>query len=137
MSSEGSITRFIGAMRSGDDEAARKIWNRYSPRLAALARERLPVWLQCVVDGDDVANTAMCSVIMGLREGRFPDASRSRRPVGAPGVHHRTQGQSMRSRRRRGRSGGRDGRARRSMKTSSLRGFRLTSRGRPPSNSSD
>jgi DNA-directed RNA polymerase specialized sigma24 family protein len=72
VSSEGSITRFIGAMRSGDEEAARKIWNRFSPRLAALARDRLPVWLQCVVDGDDVANSAMCSVIMGLREGRFP-----------------------------------------------------------------
>jgi DNA-directed RNA polymerase specialized sigma24 family protein len=72
VSSEGSITRFIGAMRSGDDEAARNIWNRYSPRLAALARERLPVWLQCVIDGEDVANTAMCSVIMGLRGGRFP-----------------------------------------------------------------
>jgi DNA-directed RNA polymerase specialized sigma24 family protein len=72
VSSEGSITRFIGAMRSGDDEAARRVWNRYSPRLAALARERLPVWLQCVVDGEDVANAAMCSVIMGLRGGRFP-----------------------------------------------------------------
>jgi DNA-directed RNA polymerase specialized sigma24 family protein len=72
VSSEGSITRFIGAMRSGDDEAARRVWNRYSPRLAALARERLPVWLQCVVDGEDVANAAMCSVIMGLRCGRFP-----------------------------------------------------------------
>ncbi len=72
MSSEGSITRFIDAMRSGDEEAASKIWNRFSPRVAALARERLPVWLQCVVDGDDVANSAMCSLIMGLREGRFP-----------------------------------------------------------------
>lgn len=72
MSSEGSISGFIGKMRSGDEEAARKIWDRFSPRLAALARERLPVWLQCVVDGDDVANAAMCSVMMGLREGRFP-----------------------------------------------------------------
>ena len=72
MSSEGSITRFIGAMRSGDGEAARLVWNRYSPRLAALARERLPDWLQCVVDGEDVANSAMCTVIMGLRGGQFP-----------------------------------------------------------------
>jgi DNA-directed RNA polymerase specialized sigma24 family protein len=72
VSSEGSITRFIGATRSGDEEAARRIWNRFSPRLAALAKGRLPVWLQCVVDGDDLANSAMCSVIMGLREGRFP-----------------------------------------------------------------
>ena len=72
MSSEGSISGFINRTRSGDEEAARRIWDRFSPRLAALARDRLPVWLQRVVDGDDVANAAMCSVIMGLREGRFP-----------------------------------------------------------------
>jgi len=72
VSSDGSITGYICATRSGDEEAARKIWNRFSPRLAALARVRLPVWLQCIVDGNDVANSAMCSVIMGLREGRFP-----------------------------------------------------------------
>lgn len=72
MSSDGSVTNLIGEMRSGDDEAARRIWNRYSPRLAALARDRLPIWLRTYVDGDDVANEALCSVVMGLREGRFP-----------------------------------------------------------------
>jgi DNA-directed RNA polymerase specialized sigma24 family protein len=71
MSSEGSITGLIGGMRSGDDEAARRIWEHYSPRLAALARKKLPVRLQRIVDGDELANSAMCSVIMGLREGRF------------------------------------------------------------------
>jgi DNA-directed RNA polymerase specialized sigma24 family protein len=70
---EGSITRLIGRMKSGDEEAARRIWLRYSPRLAALAQQRLPVWLRCVVDGEDVANSAMGSAIMGLREGRFPN----------------------------------------------------------------
>jgi RNA polymerase sigma factor (sigma-70 family) len=73
MSSEGSITGLIGGMRSGDDEAARRIWEHYSPRLAALARTKLPVRLQRIVDGDELANSAMCSVIMGLREGRFQD----------------------------------------------------------------
>jgi DNA-directed RNA polymerase specialized sigma24 family protein len=73
VSSDGSITRLISGMKSGDDEAARRIWDRYSPRLAALAKERLPLWLHCLVSGDDVANSALCSVIMGLRDGRFPD----------------------------------------------------------------
>jgi DNA-directed RNA polymerase specialized sigma24 family protein len=71
--SEGSITILIGGMRLGDDEAARRIWQHFSPRAAALAREKVPVWLRRIVDGDDLANSAMCSVIMGLREGRFQE----------------------------------------------------------------
>jgi DNA-directed RNA polymerase specialized sigma24 family protein len=71
--SEGSITGLIGGMRLGDDDAVRRIWQHYSPRLAALARQRLPVWLRRVVDGDDVANSAMFTLMTGLREGRFHD----------------------------------------------------------------
>jgi RNA polymerase sigma factor (sigma-70 family) len=71
--SDGSVTNLIRGMRSGDDDAARRIWDRYSPRLAALARERLPMWMRAAVDGGDVANEAFCSVAIGLREGRFPD----------------------------------------------------------------
>jgi RNA polymerase sigma factor (sigma-70 family) len=71
--SEGSITILIGGMRLGDDEAARRIWERFSPRVAALARKKLPHWLRRIVDDDDLANSALCSVIMGLREGQFPE----------------------------------------------------------------
>jgi len=60
-------------MRSGDDEAARRVWERFSPRVAALAREKVPAWLRRLVDGDDLANSAMCSLIMGLRNGRFQE----------------------------------------------------------------
>jgi DNA-directed RNA polymerase specialized sigma24 family protein len=73
VSAEGSISGLIEGMRSGNDMAAQLIWARYSPRLAALAAERLPVWLRCAVDSDDVANSAIYSVILGLKEGRFPD----------------------------------------------------------------
>jgi DNA-directed RNA polymerase specialized sigma24 family protein len=73
VSTKGSITALIDGMKSGDDDAVRLIWQRYSPRLAALARKRLPVQLKRIVDGEDLANSAMCSVIMGLREGRFHD----------------------------------------------------------------
>lgn len=58
---------------AGDSEAARSIWDRYSARLAALARERLPAWLRQVVDGDDVANNAFHCLVVGSREGRFPE----------------------------------------------------------------
>ncbi len=73
MAAQGSITGLIEGMRSGNDEAAQVIWTRYSPRLAALAAERLPVWLRCAVDGDDVANSAIYSVILGLKDGQFPE----------------------------------------------------------------
>jgi DNA-directed RNA polymerase specialized sigma24 family protein len=69
---EGSITGMIGEMRAGDTDAARRIWDRYSARLVALARERLPTWLRQVVDGDDVANNAFQNLVVGSREGRFP-----------------------------------------------------------------
>ena len=73
MSAEGSITILIGGMKLGDDEAASRILQRFSPRVAALARQKVPDWLRRIVDGDDLANSAMCCVIMGLREGRFQE----------------------------------------------------------------
>jgi RNA polymerase sigma factor (sigma-70 family) len=73
VSSEGSISFWIGGTKSGDEEAARRIWERYSPRLAALARKKLPAWLRRIVDDEDLANSAMNSVLVGLREGQFPD----------------------------------------------------------------
>jgi DNA-directed RNA polymerase specialized sigma24 family protein len=71
--SDGSITILIGGMRSGDDESAARIWRRFSPRAAALARKKLPIWLRRIVDDEDLANSALCSLLMGLREGRFPE----------------------------------------------------------------
>jgi DNA-directed RNA polymerase specialized sigma24 family protein len=70
---DGSITGWIGEMRSGDEDAARRIWERFSPRLANLARKKLPDRLKRIIDGDELANSAMCSVLMGLKAGRFPD----------------------------------------------------------------
>ncbi len=73
MKADGSITGWIGEMRSGDEDAARRIWERFSPRLANLARKKLPDRLKRIIDGDELANSAMCSVLMGLKAGRFPD----------------------------------------------------------------
>jgi RNA polymerase sigma factor (sigma-70 family) len=60
-------------MRLGDSEAARRIWERYSPRLSELASQRLPDKLRCVVDGEDLANSVFCDLLVGLQEGRFAD----------------------------------------------------------------
>jgi DNA-directed RNA polymerase specialized sigma24 family protein len=65
------MSGLLAGMKSGDDEAARRIWERCSPRLTDLARRRLPVWLRCACE--DIANSAFYDVVVGLREGRFPD----------------------------------------------------------------
>jgi RNA polymerase sigma factor (sigma-70 family) len=69
--SEGSITGWIGGLKSGDYEAARRIWERYSPRLSKLASKRLPDRLRYVVDGEDIANSVFRDLVVGLQEGRF------------------------------------------------------------------
>jgi RNA polymerase sigma factor (sigma-70 family) len=73
VSSEGSITILLGGLKSGDSAAARKIWERYSARLSALAQTRLPIWLRRVVDGEDVANHAFHCMVTGVLQGRYPD----------------------------------------------------------------
>jgi hypothetical protein len=41
MSVPGSITALVERLRGGDQEAARLLWQRYYPRLVALARRKL------------------------------------------------------------------------------------------------
>ncbi len=73
MDSDGSITQVLGAIREGGEAAAQTIWDRYSPRLAALARERLPASLRSVLDSEEIACQALESVVMGIHQGRFPE----------------------------------------------------------------
>jgi DNA-directed RNA polymerase specialized sigma24 family protein len=73
VSSQGSITDWIDGTKLGDPEAARRIWERYSTRLSALARQRLPGCVRAVVDGEDLANSAFRYFLAGAQEGRFPD----------------------------------------------------------------
>jgi RNA polymerase sigma factor (sigma-70 family) len=69
----GSISAWINKMRSGDVEAAGRIWERYGPPLTNLARKQLPIRLRSIVDGDDLANDALCVVVIGFKDGRWPD----------------------------------------------------------------
>jgi hypothetical protein len=41
MSSEGSVTRWIDRLQTGDEEAAHKLWDRYFHQLVGLARNKL------------------------------------------------------------------------------------------------
>ena len=74
MESEGSVTRWIGRLKGGDDEAARLLWQRYFERLVRLARDRLRGARRLGADRDeeDVALSALDSVCRGAAAGQFP-----------------------------------------------------------------
>lgn len=67
----GSVTLWLAHLKEGDEEAAELLWQRYFQRLAALARVRLQNATH-VVDEEDVAHSALNSVFMGARNGKFP-----------------------------------------------------------------
>jgi DNA-directed RNA polymerase specialized sigma24 family protein len=72
MSEEGSVSRWLGQCKEGDEDAFQKLWERYFPRLVGLAR----LWLQDAprraADEEDVALGAFASFCRGVEEGRFP-----------------------------------------------------------------
>lgn len=71
-SSRGSVSHWLDGLRHGDSAAAQELWNRYFARLVAVAQARLSNLVR-EVDGEDIALSAINSVMMGVRENRFPD----------------------------------------------------------------
>jgi len=72
---EGSITRWIGSLKSGDADAARPLWEAFFRRLVGLARDHLRGTPRRAVDEEDVALSAFDSFCAGAVRGRFPDLS--------------------------------------------------------------
>src|SRR5262245_47591737 len=72
MSSEGSVTRWITALKAGDAAAAQPLWERYHRRLVALAREKLRSARRREADEEDVVQNAFHSFFQGVARGRFP-----------------------------------------------------------------
>ncbi len=58
-------------MQSGDEEAARELFDRYLSRLVALARSRLSEKLERKVDADDIVQSAFRSFFIRARNGQF------------------------------------------------------------------
>ena len=73
MSSEGSVTRWLGALRAGDPAAAQPLWERYFHRLVGLARQRLFGARRRAADEEDVALSAFDSFCRAAEAGRFPE----------------------------------------------------------------
>jgi RNA polymerase sigma factor (sigma-70 family) len=72
MSSEGSVTRWVTALKGGDVAAAQPLWERYHRRLVALARQKLQDARRREADEEDVVQNAFHSFFRGVTRGRFP-----------------------------------------------------------------
>lgn len=72
MSSEGSVTRWLDQLKAGDAAAAEQLWQRFFPRLVALARQKLAGTRRGPVDEEDVVLSAFDSFFQRAEQGRFP-----------------------------------------------------------------
>ena len=59
MSSEESVTDWIGRLKAGESAAAGRLWERYFERLVGLARIQLRGTPRGVADEEDVALSAL------------------------------------------------------------------------------
>src|SRR6478672_4279869 len=72
MSADGSVSRWVAALKDGDAAAAQPLWERYHRRLVALARDKLRTARRRAVDEEDVVQNAFHSFFRGVAAGRFP-----------------------------------------------------------------
>jgi DNA-directed RNA polymerase specialized sigma24 family protein len=73
MDADDNITQWVGALRSGDKDAARKLWQGYFDKLVRLVEKKLPAHTRRAFDGEDVALSAFNSFCQGVAAERFPD----------------------------------------------------------------
>jgi RNA polymerase sigma factor (sigma-70 family) len=72
MSADGSVTRWVTALKDGNAAAAQPLWERYHRRLVGLAREKLRGAGRRTADEEDVVQNAFHSFFRGVAGGRFP-----------------------------------------------------------------
>jgi RNA polymerase sigma factor (sigma-70 family) len=71
---EKSVTQWVKDLGTDNrDEAFRRLWERYFPRLVKLAEARLRSMPRGPDDEEDVALSALKSFFRGAAAGRFPD----------------------------------------------------------------
>ncbi len=70
---EGSVTRWIGDLKTGQAGAADQLWQRYFDGLVRLARKKLDAVRRVspVEDEEDAALSAFQSLCAGVAQGRF------------------------------------------------------------------
>lgn len=72
MADKSDITRWLPALKEGDEEAAQRVWEQYYDRLIRLAANNLRALKRRESDEDDIVLSAMNSFFQGARQGRFP-----------------------------------------------------------------
>jgi RNA polymerase sigma factor (sigma-70 family) len=75
MTSNGSVTLWIGELKEGNSDAAQQLWERYFRKMVRLARARFRDVPRRAVDEEDVALNAFDSFCRGAAAGRFPQLS--------------------------------------------------------------
>jgi len=73
MSSPGSVSRWIAALKRGDRAAAQPLWKRYYHQMVALARKMLTSVRRHAADEEDVVQNAFCTFFHAVAQGRFPE----------------------------------------------------------------
>jgi len=73
MSSEGSVSKHVRLLKSGDQSAARPLWQRYFPWLVRLARRKLQSTSSSIADEEDVALAAFARFCQRAEQGRLPE----------------------------------------------------------------
>ena len=75
-SETGSVTHWIKELNAGDKQQAQhEIYNRFFARLAALARNRMPIDARREADEQDVALSALDSFFQRVDRGEFSELS--------------------------------------------------------------
>jgi RNA polymerase sigma factor (sigma-70 family) len=69
------VTTWIEQLRAGNEIAAQQLWDRYFPRLVALARKKLQGLPRRGADEEDVALSAFDSFCRAAKKCRFPQLS--------------------------------------------------------------
>jgi DNA-directed RNA polymerase specialized sigma24 family protein len=70
--SDESVTHWLGVLKAGDTAAAGPLWQRYFPKLVALARARLAGFPRRAADEEDIALSAFHSFCRDAAAGRLP-----------------------------------------------------------------
>jgi len=69
---DDSPTLWLQQLRTGQPEAAQKLWEEYFQRLVLLARQRVQGRVRRTSDEEDIALSAFNSFCRGLDNGRYP-----------------------------------------------------------------
>ncbi|MCH9652745.1 MAG: RNA polymerase subunit sigma-70, partial [Planctomycetes bacterium] len=68
---EETVTEWIGQLKSGDEQAAQRLWESYFQEMVEVARHKLRGAPRAMADEEDVALSAFKSFCLGAQNGRF------------------------------------------------------------------